>query len=145
MRISDWSSDVCSSDLLDHDLAGVGGGGAVDLRDRRGADRGRIDRGEQRIERLAEARAHRLANRVERHRGQRVLEAQQVAGGFLADQIGPGRERLAELDRGGGTYDGMEARVATLESGVDEIKKSLTDIRVTLASIDERPKQMATN
>src|SRR3546814_8335476 len=31
---------------------------------------------------------------------------------------------------GGGTYDGMEARVAKLESGVDEIKKSLTDIRV---------------
>src|SRR3546814_16780236 len=30
---------------------------------------------------------------------------------------------------GGGTYDGMEARVAKLESGVDEIKKSLTDIR----------------
>src|SRR3546814_9899988 len=45
---------------------------------------------------------------------------------------------------GGGTYDGMEARVAKLESGVDEIKKSLTDIRVTLASIDERTKQMAT-
>src|SRR3546814_15002435 len=40
--------------------------------------------------------------------------------------------------------DGMEARVAKLESGVDEIKKSLTDIRVTLASIDERTKQMAT-
>lgn len=37
---------------------------------------------------------------------------------------------------GGGTYDGMEARVAKLENGVDDIKKSLADIRVTLASID---------
>src|SRR3546814_3061250 len=27
MRISDWSSDVCSSDLLDHDLHRFGRGG----------------------------------------------------------------------------------------------------------------------
>src|SRR3546814_16080133 len=39
---------------------------------------------------------------------------------------------------GGGPYDGMAARVAKLESGVDEIKKSLTEIRVSLESIEER-------
>lgn len=56
---------------------------------------------------------------------------------------------------GGGTFDGMEGRVAKLESGVDELKKSLGDFRVetakgfgelkaTLASIDERTKHQPT-
>lgn len=43
---------------------------------------------------------------------------------------------------GDGTFNGMEARVAKLESGVDDIKKSLGDVRVTLASIDERTKKL---
>lgn len=47
-------------------------------------------------------------------------------------------------DGGDGTFDGMETRVSKLESGVDDIKKSLSEIRVTLASIDERTKHMAT-
>ena len=56
---------------------------------------------------------------------------------------------------GGGTFDGMEARVAKLESGVDELKKSIAEGRVenakafgkletTLAGIEERTKHLAT-
>lgn len=56
---------------------------------------------------------------------------------------------------GGGTFDGMEARVAKLESGVDELKKAVAEGRVenakafgkieaTLAGIEERTKHMAT-
>src|SRR3546814_19780745 len=43
MRISDWSSDVCSSDLLQHLLRGDAGGEARRLRDHlrlEGGDRG---------------------------------------------------------------------------------------------------------
>lgn len=45
---------------------------------------------------------------------------------------------------GGGTYDGMENRVSKLEANVDGIKDKLSDIRVLLASIDERTKHMPT-
>lgn len=56
---------------------------------------------------------------------------------------------------GSGTFDGMEARVAKLESGVDELKKAVAegrvemakgfgDVKATLAAIDERTKHYAT-
>lgn len=45
----------------------------------------------------------------------------------------------------GGTFDGMEERVKRLESDVSDIKKLMTDVRVTLASIDERTKHMPTH
>ena len=41
------------------------------------------------------------ADLVERRWRKRVLEAEQVVRGVLADQVGAGGERLAELDRGG--------------------------------------------
>lgn len=46
---------------------------------------------------------------------------------------------------GGGTFDGMEDRVKRLEADVSEIKKLLADVRVILASIDERTKHMPTH
>ena len=73
----------------------------MDLRDRRGTDRVLVDLGEDGARRTAEAGLHRSADRLEGHRGQLVLQAQQVVGRDVTDEVRPGRERLAELDRGG--------------------------------------------
>lgn len=51
--------------------------------------------------------------------------------------------RLKSSD-GGGTSDGMEERVKRLESDVSDVKKIVTDIRVTLAGMDERMKHIPT-
>ena len=40
-------------------------------------------------------------DRAERGRGHGVLQACQIGGGFEANQIGAGRKRLAQFDRGG--------------------------------------------
>src|SRR3546814_2059500 len=50
MRISDWSSDVCSSDLVDHH-------GVAVMAERQAVD-GALDRGERIIERVHEQPAH---------------------------------------------------------------------------------------
>jgi hypothetical protein len=84
---------------LDRHRTAIGGHAAVDLRDRGGADWFRIDAGEKAFQRPVESRLDFALDRCERHRRQAVLQAHQVAGGFLADQVGPGRQRLAELDR----------------------------------------------
>lgn len=47
-------------------------------------------------------------------------------------------EALLASKRGGGTYDGMEPRVAKLEA-------DMTDIKVLLGRIDERTSAMASN
>ena len=73
----------------------------MDLRDRRRPDRNRIEVAVQRLQRHFEGELDFLADALERHRRQRVLQCQQVARGFLADQVGARRERLAELDRRG--------------------------------------------
>lgn len=39
---------------------------------------------------------------------------------------------------GGGTFDGMEARVGQLERSVDRIQTDVTDIRVSLARIEAK-------
>lgn len=39
---------------------------------------------------------------------------------------------------GGGTFDGMEARVARLEDKMDRVEGRLTSIEVTLARIEEK-------
>ncbi len=39
---------------------------------------------------------------------------------------------------GGGTYDGMEARVARLETKMDKVEERLTSIEVLLARIDAK-------
>ena len=85
---------------LDRDDTAVGGARAMHLRDRRGTDRDFLDMREQRVERSAEALAHHIAYRLERHRRDGILQPQQVAGGCLADDIGAGGERLAQFDRG---------------------------------------------
>src|SRR3546814_8440735 len=77
MRISDWSSDVCSSDLVDHRIAldqrvavGGGDGSAVRLRQIRdgGFDLRRAEIGGRGIDEIADARG-RLgeADRSEEH------------------------------------------------------------------------------
>src|SRR3546814_8052828 len=59
MRISDWSSDVCSSDLLDP------------LQEEMGADQ-RADESAEAVEGLAERQAEMAALRVAERRGERV-------------------------------------------------------------------------
>src|SRR6185503_15070649 len=46
-----------------------------------------------------EAALHLLADRLERNRREAVLQAEQVLRRLAADDVGPGGERLAELDR----------------------------------------------
>ena len=73
----------------------------MNLRDRGRADRIGLDTGEQRVELLAISRLHRRLDLGEGHGWEAVLQTQQVARRVIADEIGPGRQRLAELDRGG--------------------------------------------
>src|SRR5690606_39761622 len=72
----------------------------VDLGDRGRADRNRIDRGKEPLERGLEAALHLRANGLEWQRRQAVLEPQQIEGGLLADDVRPRRKRLAQLDSG---------------------------------------------
>src|SRR3546814_15885054 len=81
MRISDWSSDVCSSDLF---VAQIGNLGVKLFGDRgsefgdqiaRIADLARVDRGDHRVERgqrLAHRRKHARPRRPDTDRRQRV-------------------------------------------------------------------------
>ncbi len=71
----------------------------VDLCDRRGADRLRVDFAEQLLDRLFETLLDRRLDLRERGRRQAVLKPGQVASRLLADQIGAGRQGLTELDR----------------------------------------------
>lgn len=47
-------------------------------------------------------------------------------------------ERALKTGSGGGTSDGMEARVARLEAHVEVLRADVADIRVSLASLTER-------
>ncbi len=84
---------------LDRDQPPVGRVGAVDLGDRGGADRLRVDVGENLLERLLQPLLDRPPHRLERGRRKAVLEQLQVARRLDSDEVGPGRQRLAELDR----------------------------------------------
>ena len=84
---------------LDGDLPPLAGHRAVDLRDRRRADRHRVDLRVDVGHRPFEAAGDLRLDRREGHRRQAVLQRQQVARRLLADEVGPGGERLAELDR----------------------------------------------
>lgn len=53
-------------------------------------------------------------------------------------------ERVGGGGGGGDGGHGVEARVGRLEAGQDDIKKTLGDIKVTLATLDERTKHMPT-
>ena len=53
------------------------------------------------------------------------------------------QENLAELERlksggGGGTFDGMEPRIAKLEARADGIEKRLDDIKGDIARVENR-------
>ena len=87
------------------DRLALGGAREMDLRDRRGGDRFGLEFAEQAFERRAEAvldGPFRLGAREGRHAG---LQRGEVVGDFLADQIGPHGERLAELDEAGTERD----------------------------------------
>ena len=56
---------------------------------------------EQRLDRRFERLLDRALDRGEGLGGQRILELEEVGRGGLADEVGTGRQRLAELDRGG--------------------------------------------
>jgi hypothetical protein len=73
--------------------------GAVDLGDRGGADRLRVEIREDFLERLLQPLLDGEADLLEGGRRQAVLEELEVARRLEADQVGPGRQRLAELDR----------------------------------------------
>src|SRR3546814_1070635 len=66
MRISDWSSDVCSSDLHAHDLAGESAidrkviGGDLDVRGVADLDEGDVARGDARFDEQFVAERHNL-------------------------------------------------------------------------------------
>ncbi|MFV1644913.1 hypothetical protein VWZ82_12895 [Phaeobacter sp. JH20_41] len=47
-------------------------------------------------------------------------------------------ESTLKSGSGGGTFDGMEARVSRLESQVDKVEERLTSIEVTLARIEAK-------
>ncbi len=83
---------------LDRDLAAVGGFGEMDLGDRGGGDRGFVERCEQGFERPLELGFDRRARLGTRKRRQSILQGRQIGGDLLAQQIGPGRQQLAELD-----------------------------------------------
>ncbi|MDE4274736.1 hypothetical protein PXK58_09005 [Phaeobacter gallaeciensis] len=53
------------------------------------------------------------------------------------DDLQENLERLKSGD-GGGTFDGMEARVTRLEDKMDKVDGRLTSIEVTLARIEEK-------
>ena len=84
---------------LDRDGSPVGGDAAMDLRDRSRTDRIGFDRLEQRVERLAVSGLHRRLDLREGHGRQAVLQPEKVLRRILTHKIGPGRQRLAELDR----------------------------------------------
>ncbi len=85
----------------DHPLGAVGLAQVrlVDLRDRGGGDR-LAERGEQLAERLAEGRFEDADRDLLREGRHPVLQPLQVAGRRHADDVGPRRQELAELDVG---------------------------------------------
>ena len=92
--------DDAGAQHLDRNILALERGRAMDLGDRGGADRIRVDMAVQFVQRLAEAELDFFANLAEGHRWQAVLQLQQIARGRFADHVGPGCQRLAELDRG---------------------------------------------
>ena len=81
-----------------------------------------IDGTEKSLQRCAEAGLDRHADLFEGDRRKAVLQAEQIMRRFLADDIGPRRQRLAQLDRG--RTDGTERpgivgspRLARAEAG----------------------------
>ena len=85
---------------LDRHGAAVGRYTLVDLSDRCGANRLFVNAGKQRVERFAKAGFNLCPDCREGHRGQAILQAEQIERRFLANQVGPGGQGLTQLDRG---------------------------------------------
>ena len=84
---------------LDRDLGAVLQPGAMDLRDRGGRDR-LAELGEDRLDRPVRRRLDRGARLRHREGRHPVLQGREVLGDLHADDIGPRRQELAELDIG---------------------------------------------
>ena len=83
---------------LDDDLVAVRQHRPVHLADRRGCDRRLAELDERLLERQAELALDDLAHLRERERAHVVLEPAQLGDDVRRDDVGPGREQLAELD-----------------------------------------------
>ncbi len=86
------------SQHLDSDVTAVGRNGEMDLCDRGGGDRLIVETREQGVDRLAELALDRGARLASRKGRQMVLQPRQVGRDPFAQEIGAGRQRLAELD-----------------------------------------------
>ena len=84
---------------FDGNILAFGRPRAVDLRDRRGANRHRIDIFEQSGRWLIQAGVDLRIDKVEGRRGQLVLKHQQIVHGFFANDVGPCRKCLPKLNR----------------------------------------------
>ena len=83
---------------LDRDLLARGGDAEVHLGDRGRGDRPVVEAREQLGERPAELALDQLAGERAVERRQVVLQLREIGGELLAEQVGAGREALAELD-----------------------------------------------
>ncbi len=86
---------------LDRDLAPVGRHREMDLRDRGRGDRGFVETREPAVERRRELRFDQRPRLVPGKGRQAILQAREILGDLLAQQIGAGRKQLAELDKAG--------------------------------------------
>ena len=87
---------------LDRDLLAVGGDGEMDLGDRGGGDRHVLEGGEEALRSARPNSASTMARAASPgKRRQTILQLRQVGGDLLAEEIGAGRQELAELDEAG--------------------------------------------
>ena len=82
---------------LDDDLPAVRQHRAVHLADRRGRDRLLLELEEQPLDRLPELLADRALDVLERERAHVVLQRPELGDDVRRNDVGPGREQLAEL------------------------------------------------
>ena len=85
---------------LDGDLAAVREHRPVHLADRGGRERLCVELEEEPLDRLAELLADHALDVGERERPDVVLQPAQLGDDVRRDDVGPGREQLAELDEG---------------------------------------------
>ena len=85
---------------LDRDAPAVRKRRPVHLADRRGRDRGRIELGEELLDREAEVFADHALDVLVREGTHVVLERLELDQDVRRDDVGPRREQLAELDEG---------------------------------------------
>jgi len=85
---------------FDCDLSSFGRHGAMDLRDRSGADGHLVELGIEALERRVEGCLDRVLDQREWCGGQVVLQLGQVLSGFLSNKVGSRRKCLPKLDCG---------------------------------------------